>query len=300
MRLLSRMIFAACASVFFVAPVSACGMFPFDGWWGAGYYGSPGYASYPSYTNYSAPPSYGCCGTAAPVYSASYGSSCGSGCCVSSCCDPCGSGCASGSCAGSVPAGSLKPAQDPISDKPATDYDDDARSRRFDADSPRPRTRDTSDPLLDDLDQKDQFSSPKSDSGTGAGAKSDPGYFDSTPNPAEDQLHNKPPISDPAGSESIPPVEPDPSKPVDEKTFFDGSTTNPGNTTSRLLDTVLARSSSLSEVIAPKRLATRSLPSVHRTVSSSTLANKLDSDKTDTQRPLRWISAPLPTGNIRL
>lgn len=309
MKLLSQFAVAVCAAALFAAPASACCLFPFGGWWGAGYYGMPAYsAPGPAYsTNYA--PYYGPWGS--PSYVASYGSSYGNGCCAPSCCDPCGScgtGCASGSCAGTVPAGTLKPAQDPISDKANKSYEDEPPVRRFESDPrDRSRTRDdlttdplTTDPLLEDPDQIDQFRSPGTGTGTGTetAPKSNPGFFDETP--TENRLNQKPAIPDPLKDELLQPADPEPAKPLDEKTFFDGGTFEPDNSAARTREAVLARTSSLSEVITPKRLASRSMPSAVKTTSSSKLANTVNNDKSGVKPPMRWISAPLPEGNVRL
>ena len=315
MKLFIRIGLSLCAAVLSAAPASAYCLFPFGGWWGAGYYDSPAYSapsysSYygsPSYTSYygggysSAAPSYGCCGTAAPDYSASYGSY-GSGCCATSCCDPCGSGCASGSCAGSTPAGTLKPAQDPISDRKTPDYEGDTRPRRFNPDAVSPRTPET-DEALDNRDRTDQFRSPRSgtdtrsDSGTGSGTG--PKMFDDTVDPAQERTNQKPPMTDPLGEKTLDPVEVDPGKPIDEKTFFE-DTSKPDNSASIRLESVIARTSSLSEVIVPKRLASRSLPASRYPVSNNQMADKSNNTQSDSPRPIRWISAPLAEGHAQL
>jgi hypothetical protein len=226
-------------------------------------------------------------------------------CCQSSCGDACGSGCASGSCAGTTPAGSLKPAQDPISRDKAPDYEEDLRSRRYSPETSPPRGRGTEEPANPprDRDPLDNFNSPssgtrdRSDSGTGSGRGSD--MFDETLDPPVERSNQKPPMADPLEGKELDPVEADPGIRVDEKTFYD-DTAEPGNTTLRGRDAVIARTSSLSEVIAPKRLASRSLPSVHRPVSQSSLADKSNNPKSEAPRPLRWISAPLADGHVQL
>lgn len=309
MKLFVKTCVSFCAVVALAAPASACCWFPLGGWWGAGYNAAPAYSSYyaPSYTSYygagsvMAPVS-GCCGSAAPAYAANYGSY-GAGCCTNACCDSCGSaGCASGSCAGTEPVGSLKPATDPISNKSKPAYDEDPRSRTFPSDTTPPRTR-SSDPLEDPV-RKDMFDRP-----AGGGTGSNPGAGTETEQdlfPADDGLEfgrdrnsQKPPMEDPLDGTTIDPVDENPGTPVDDKTFIDGGKSNP-NQTSRRRDTVIARTSSLSEVIAPKRLASRSVPSTHRTVSNSEVAGKIDGQKTSNQQPLRWISAPLPAGHVSL
>ena len=110
MKFFVRAVLSAAFVLSAAAPASACCLWPFGGWWGAGY--SPGYgygATYPAYSAgyYSAGyyPSSG-------YYSAGYASS--SACCATSCCDPCGgSSCgSSSSCVGTTPSGTLKPAAD--------------------------------------------------------------------------------------------------------------------------------------------------------------------------------------------
>lgn len=315
MKLSIRTCLLLCAVALFATPANAQ---YWSGWWGAGYYGSPAYTapvytSYygsPSYTSFygsysSASPSYGCCGTAAPAYSVSYGSG-GNCCCPTACCDPCGScgspcgsgcasgSCGSGSCAGVSPAGSLKPAQDPISEKKSPDYEGDTRPRRFDPDAGS-----GADESLDPVaprDRTDIFGRPNE----GAGSDTGSGTFqENKPDPALDRTLEKPPMTDPLDGKSLDPVDSNPGNPVDEKTFYE-ETTKPSNSASRGRDVVIARTSSLSEVIAPKRLASRPLPASQRSTSSSKLADKSHNTKSDSSRPLRWISAPLADGHVQL
>ena len=299
MKLFIRICLSLCAAALLATPANAQYWNPWSGWWGAGYYGSPAYAA-PVYTSYYGSynygsPSYGCCGTGAPAYAVSYGS-CGSGCCATSCCDSCGSGCASGSCAsgscaGVAPAGSLKPAQDPSFKEKATGYDDETLPRTFTPDS-------TSSGSQGADDRKDQFRSPGSDTDTGsdsgAGTGTGTKMFDDTVDPALDRTNQKPPMTDP-----LDPVETDPGKAVDEKTFFEDPS-KPANSASRGRDAVITRTGSLSEVIAPKRLASRSLPVSHRSAATSKLADKSSNTKSDSPQPLRWISAPLADGHVQL
>ena len=310
MTIFMRICLSLCAAALFATPANAQFFNPWSGWWGAGYYGSqsyyaPSYTSYygsPSYTsfygssNYGSP-SYGCCGTAAPVYAVSYGSS-GSGCCAPSCCapccDPCGSGCASGSCLGSTPAGTLKPAQDPISDRKSPNYEDDIRSRRISPDA---------DDNLAPVDESgDIFRRSKEGTGrdTGSDSTTDPGMFkDDGVDPATERSNLKPEVQDPLDGTTPNPDETLPGKPVDEKTFFDENK-KPADTASLRRESLIARKSSLSEVIAPKRLASRSLPASQRSASGSKLADKSNNTKSDSPRPLRWISAPLAEGHVQL
>ena len=140
-----------------------------------------------------------------------------------------------------------------------------------------------------------------SGAGTGTGTATEKDAF-----PADDGLEfgrnretQKPPMTDPINGTTIEPVDKNLGTPADDKTFIEGGKANP-NETSRRRDTVIAGTSSLSEVIAPKRLASRSLTLTHRTGSNSKVAGKTDGQKSNNQRPLRWISAPLPTGHVSL
>jgi len=322
MRLFTQLITAGCVLALFVTPVSAY-LFPYNGWWGAGYYGGYGYANYPSYTSYYAgypsytsyyaAPSSGCCGAAAPVYAASYGSACGSGCCVSSCCDPCGSsgscgaGCASGSCAGSVPSQSLKAVQDPISSQPEKSYEEENPRRSSPGQLERKRPVEDEFPPPVEPDRKDGFSSSPKGTTFGSEPSSGRGSFQENTEPGFDQIGNKPQFSDPLdgglldpANGGAPKANDEPGNPVDPKTFFDGSGTDRDNSAARRRDAVIARSSSLNEVIAPQRLASRSLPAMSATHSNGKLATSSDANDAETQRPARWISAPLPVGNVRL
>ena len=311
MKLFIRISLSLCAAAMFATPANAQ---YWSGWWGAGYYGSPAYAapvysSYygsPSYTSFyrsysSGSPSYGCCGTAAPAYSVSYGSS-GNGCCATPCCDPCGSGCASGSCAGISPSGSLKPAQDPISDKKSPDYEGDTRPRRFD-----PNAAPGADDPLDPVDggaRKDLFGRPQEGTDGGTGSGSGAGTFeenkpDPALDPALDRTLQKPPMADPLDGKTLDPVESNPGTAVDETTFYEESS-KPADRASVGRDAVIARTSSLSEVIAPKRLASRTLAASRRSAPGSKLADTSHNTKSDSPRPLRWISAPLADGHLQL
>ncbi|MEZ6035027.1 MAG: hypothetical protein R3C17_18185 [Planctomycetaceae bacterium] len=318
MKFCIRIALSMCVAALLATPASACCLFPFGGWWGAGYYGSPAYTA-PAYSSYySAPsytsfygafsaPSYGCCGTAAPAYSASYGSfgSYDGGCCTNSCCQSsCGSGCASGSCGGTTPAGTLKPAQDPISDKKAPSYEDDPRSRRFVPESRSPRDPAADDPLdpVNEKDRYDRFERSRTRESEPANPGTDgtrnPGMFD-TIDPQTERSNQKPEMPDVLEDLESEPADPGLGNEVDEKTFYEDKS-NRDNTTSRSRDAVIARSSSLSEVIAPKRLASRSLPSGHRSAARSTLADKSSKTQSDAPRPVRWISAPLADGHVQL
>ena len=123
--------------------------------------------------------------------------------------------------------------------------------------------------------------------------------FDDTVDPALDRTNQKPPMTDPQDGKALEPVETDPGKAVDEKKFFEDPS-KPANSASRGRDAVITRTGSLSEVIAPKRLASRSLPVSHRSAATSKLADKSNNTKSDSPQPLRWISAPLAEGHVQL
>ena len=106
-------------------------------------------------------------------------------------------------------------------------------------------------------------------------------------------------MTDPLNGETPNPDETEPGKQVDQKTFFEEEK-KPSDTATLRRESVIARTSSLSEVIAPKRLASRSLPASQRSGSGSKLADKSHNTKSDSPRPLRWISAPLAEGHVQL
>jgi hypothetical protein len=200
----------------------------------------------------------------------------------------------------------LKPATDPNFDKSKSNYDDEPRTRTFpsDTDTPPSRTRNLDPDLdpLDDTNKKDMFDRPAGGTGrtgTGTETEKDPFPADDGVDFGRDRDTQKPPMEDPLEGTTIEPVDENLGTPKDDKTFFDGGTSTPSET-SRGRDSVIARTSSLSEVIAPKRLASRSLPSTTRSVSNSKVAGEVDGQKKDQQKPLRWISAPLPTGHVSL
>ena len=161
----------------------------------------------------------------------------------------------------------MKPAQDPISEQKAPSYEEDLRSRRYNPETPAPRGRGTDEPANPpgDREPPDSFDSPnpgtrgRFDSGTGSGRESD--MFDGTVDPGVERSNQKPPMPETLEEKEPEPAEADPGIQVDEKTFFDDLPKS-DNTTFRGRGGVLARKSSLSEVIAPKRLASRALPSM--------------------------------------
>ena len=124
--------------------------------------------------------------------------------------------------------------------------------------------------------------------------------FNDGVDPETERTNQKPPMADPFEVNPVDPIDnSDPGKPVDQKTFFE-DTNKPDNTATLRLESAIARTSSLSEVIAPKRLASRSLPASQRSASGSKLADKSHNTKSDSPRPLRWISAPLAEGHVQL
>ena len=104
---------------------------------------------------------------------------------------------------------------------------------------------------------------------------------------------------DPLDGKTLDPIESSPVTPVDEKTFIE-DTPKPENSVSRGRDAVIARTGSLSEVVAPKRLVSRSLPATKQAASSSKLVDKARNTKSNSTGPIRWISAPLADGHVQL
>jgi hypothetical protein len=187
----------------------------------------------------------------------------------------------------------LKPAQDPNFKEKAGGYDDE--TQQF-----SPAKGGADDPLdpVDNPDPTDRFGRPKA--GTGSDPATDPPMFNDGIDPATERTNRKPEVTDPLNGEPVDPIEnADPGKPVDEKTFFDDAA-KPDNSAAVRRESVIARTGSLSEVIAPKRLASRSLPASPRSASGSKLAEKSNNTKSDSPRPLRWISAPLAEGHVQL
>ena len=304
-------IFTVASLVGGMSSASACCLWPFGGWWGAGYNGYSG-ASYSPYVPVTA--GY----QSAGYYSAGYGSA---DCCMPACCDPCGcgsggcgpGGCNSGSCVGTpAPAGSLKPETDINFDrgtKGKGTYDDE-----FDRDRLRNR---------DPLPERDADPLPERDADPLPGARSAPartrpapvepdpvddfrsapaGGADSEPFGA-DQIQKKPPMEEPGGD--LPAV--DPAAPAEGgldslngSTFLEDDKAAPADQTRRDQPVSLTkRTSGLNEVIAPKRLASRSLPAPPVREKTS-FAGKSSSDKASTRPTVRWISVPLPEGNAQL
>jgi hypothetical protein len=252
----------------------ACCLWPFGGWWGAGY--SP-MASY-GYGGYGA-------GYASPVYqSVGYYPAASYGCCATtSCCDPCGS-CSSGSCGASTgtstgTSDSLKPTSDPNFNKGTNEYDSDESLREQER---RRRLREM-DNSLDTPPGAGNSTSPADDFAPMGSS------FDEDP-----QLKNKPPMDDVNG---LTPADPG-TKP--ESNFLDpapdsGTGTDIDKSTRRDRGYRLVNESSrMSEVLAPKRLASRSLPSQSKPTAFAGNAGG------GHQAPVRWISAPAPEGQVRL
>jgi len=256
----------------------ACCLWPFGGWWGAGYapMASYGYGGYGGYGG--GYPSMG-------YQSAGYYPSASYGCCATNCCDPCGScgsgNCSSGSCGASTgtssgTSDSLKPTTDPNFDKGTNDYDRDDTLREQER---RRRLRDMDNSL---------------DTPPGAGNSTAPADDFAPMGSSFDEdleLKNKPPMDDVDGLTPTDPTTPD-------ANFLDPA---PASGTDIDKSTRLDRgqrlanqSSRLSEVLTPKRLATRSLPSKSKTTMFAGNAG------TDQQAPIRWISAPAPEGQVRL
>ena len=275
-------------------PASACCLWPFGGMWGAGYYGTPvsaGYYGSPGY--YSAGYAPWSTGSYGGVYSSGYAST--GGCCVPSCCDPCGGACASGSCAGSTGSGTLKPETD-------QNFDRGTKDREYDRDRTNPLEPDPLDEPLDrnlrsrkkadELDPVDDFNAaPAGRTGTGATDMFDAG--------TDDQINKKPPMSE---IQELPAT--DPPETGDGKTFLPPikDETPSGSQTRRESrpKSLAEQSSGLSEVIRSKRLASRSLPAIHRTQPATSFAGRSNGDNVGLNPPVRWISVPMPEGQVRL
>jgi hypothetical protein len=291
MKRLIATVLTICLVVASSGSASACCLWPFGGWWGAGYggYYSAGYAPYVPQMGY---------------YSAGYAPS---DCCAPACCDPCGAGgCSSGSCVGTNPSGSLKPETDTNFEKGTKEndtydeFDRAPRRRQDDLD----RTLDPADSQARkrpvDPDPVDDFRSRP----MGGTAADDPAF---ELDPAGEQIKNKPPMDDPAVD--IPPVDSvDPAAPMidptpgtgDTDSFLDLDKKANGSTKLEEPESSLQTfSSTFNEVVAPKRLASRSLPATGSKAKTS-FAGKSSDDKSQTNAPVRWISVPMPEGNVRL
>lgn len=269
MKFLVRAVLSAACVLGAAAPASACCLWPFGGWWGAGY--SPGYgygAAYPAYSAgyYSAGyyPSAG-------YYSAGYASS--SACCATSCCDPCGgSSCGSGSCVGTTPSGTLKPAADDKFDR--SKYEDELERDR---EKLRDPARDTDPPARRNDTREDGF-----DAGRGMGGGADE-PFNADP---VDGVGNKPPMGD---------VEPDAGA-KEKEPFLDNNEPQARRNNG---PTVVAHTAGmLNRTSGARRLASRSLPSA--APKSTAFAGKSSDDKSSQPTPIRWISVPSPEGQVRL
>jgi hypothetical protein len=292
MKRLIATVLAVGFSVATSGSASACCLWPFGGWWGAGYggYYSAGYAPYVPPMGY---------------YSAGYAPM---DCCAPACCDPCGAGgCSSGSCVGTNPAGSLKPETDSNFEKGTKDngtYDEFDRSplrRRNDSLDEQPL-----DPADSQARKRPVDPAPADDFRSrpmGGTAADDPAF---ELDPAGGQINNKPPMDDSALD--IPPVDPadaaDPAAPMNNPAPANGDTesfldldkkANEAKVQSQLKSV----SSTFNEVVAPKRLASRSLPATGAKAKTS-FAGKSSDDKSRSNVPVRWISVPMPEGNVRL
>lgn len=266
MKFLVRAVLSAAFVLGAAAPASACCLWPFGGWWGAGY--SPGYgygAAYPA-PAYSA--GYYSAGyyPSAGYYSAGYASS--SACCATSCCDPCGgSSCGSSSCVGTTPSESLKATPD--SNFKRKSYEEEQEEQRQKLRDP---DRDTNPPARRDNMPDDGF-----DAGRGMGGSFEPDPVDGV---------RKPPMGDiepDAGAK-----EPDGFLPKEEpQARRTNGTTVVAHTAGMLNGTGGAR-----------RLASRSLPAT--SPKSTAFAGKSNDDKTSQPAPVRWISVPAPEGQVRL
>jgi hypothetical protein len=199
------------------------------------------------------------------------------------------------------------PARDPANDDPIIPRDEDrSRLNRDDFAAPasrRPATR------LDPAGDSD------------AAGDSDPPMFGTDPvtDPGT-QIRNKPPMSDvadpgtpstnqPVGTPETPAAAGDanPAKPASErdgKTFLpdaaDDATGAPQPQARLLAPTRLAsQSSSESEVLSSKRLASRSLPAVKLSPSGTQFAGRTNRDSTPAT-PVHWIGGPDADNRTRL
>ncbi len=263
MKLLVRAVLSAACIVSTAVPASACCLWPFGGWWGAGY--APGYGYGPGY------PAAGYYAPTVGYYSAGYaGYATSSACCATNCCDPCGSSCGS-SCVGTTPSGTLKPSADDKFDR--SKYDEELERDR---EKLRDPDRETDPPVRRRDDNPDD--------GFGAGrGMGDAGREPFEANPMEDA--KKPPIDnmDPA-------AEPEP--------FLENKDNKEPQARRIDTDRVVAHSASmLNSTSGARRLASRSLPS---TTKPTSFAGKTSEDKSSNPAPIRWISVPSPEGQARL
>lgn len=317
------LLIASCGSA------QACWLWPFGGYWGAGYNAAPagyGYGGY-GYGGYGsgfAVPSYS---AGYPVWSVGYAGYSGSvpgSCCAVSCCDPCG-GCASGACSSGSCVGvtgtTLKAEPDPGFQRGSKDYEKDQDTKEQDDIDDllerrrRSRLQDDPDarenPMRDDEFQTPGTAGSRDESGS-AGDAGGPPMFDTGNESGTDdgtQLRNRPEIQDPATDSTG-----NNGTSGDGKTFFDNQQDGTGAPDAagsgaapqarRHVPSVLAsRSSSLAEVIAPRRLASRSVHSALGPASrqSSNVARQTRENQVDANRPVvRWIGVPEHAGVSRL
>lgn len=287
-------------------PASACCLWPFGGMWGAGYYGTPmsaGYYGTPVSAGYYGSPGYHSAGYApwstgsyGGVYSSGYAST--GGCCVPSCCDPCGGACASGSCVGSTSSGTLKPETD-------QNFERGTKEPEYDRDRTNPRVLDPLDePLERDLQPRSRVrpdeATPEDEFRAVPSTRTDP---NSEPLPfgtgTDSQINNKPPMPE---IQNLPAAEP--AETGAGETFLppmkEATPSSPQTRRESRLKNLAERPSVLSEVIRSKRLASRSLPAIHRTQPATSFAGRSNGDKASVNPPVRWISVPMPEGNVRL
>lgn len=286
MKIAAARLLAACCLLVATNTTHACCLWPFCGW-GMGY--GPAYPMAPQawggYSTYYTP------WYAAPAYPA------WNGCCPTACCDPCNN-CSTGACG--TPAqnspgtsGSLKPKTDPA-----------FRNRRSipatDDVAPSSRTL----PPVENLDQPvdtapgDTFTpTPPARRQPAAPADSFGAPADSA-DPAEpvpfdtnESISNKPPVSDPNDPAPARPAD-EPLPPSDSFSTPGSSDNQPAGTGSQTRRTPASRSSQLTEVVAPKRLATSTRVSTGGSVSKPNTNAGRDR--------LRWISNPAPETHVRL
>jgi len=326
MKRLAALVLAAATGAIGAAPAQACWWWP----WGMGAYGynagyGAGYAA-PSYPVYGAAyrPAWGL------GYSVGYASF-GSNCCVPACCDPCGNACGGGACANGACAGTSG-AQPGSSLKPQVDTNFQGGSGTYDADPAVPggarRTPAPQDPVAPattpatdatfDAPATPRRSAPagSTDDFNSSGAATE----EITPFGAETGVSNKPPVpeikdldpvqpdatfapipdraapaADPAAAPAADPAASKPAAGTDSgDAFLPVEPTAPAPQPAapearRALpgSVVASQSSRMHEVLRPARLA-------QKPASASSLTLKPVPDQ------VRWISAPLSEGHVRL
>ncbi|MFN9718229.1 MAG: hypothetical protein ACK58L_06005 [Planctomycetota bacterium] len=283
MKLFVRAVLSAACLIGTMAPASACCLWPFGGWWGAGY--APGYgygAGYPAVGYYAPTVGY---------YSVGYAGSsacCAPACCATSCCDPCGSSCG-GSCAGTTSSGTLKPSADDKFDR--SKYDEELeRDRQKLQDS----TRDSVPPTRRDENPEDGFGA-----GRGVGDTGRDQPFGADP---IEGVNNKPPMGDATeGVNNKPPMgDVDPAAGGEPAPFLENNETEKKPEARRLnADRVVAHSAGmLNSAGGARRLASQSLPA--GVGKPTSFAGKTPAGTSSSPAPIRWISVPSPEGQVRL